>query len=258
MNEIKIGITEAGDAGLDLSWANKMNEVEGAILITKHVNFAFSDLALKYREKVIVHATCTGYGGTVLEPNVPKPKTQLQQVLELVRRGFPQNQVVIRVDPILPTEKGLERALRVIKSFMLHGFARYRVSLIDMYRHVQTRFREAGLENPYGDDRFSPRQEDFENTDAMLGEAAKIWTDLGNSEDLLRIESCAEPGLWTPIPCGCVSGYDVTLMRLDALKLVGCQTKGQRKECLCYEGKTELLKSRHPCNHGCLYCYWKE
>lgn len=254
----KIGITEAGDAGLDLSWADQMDKVSGAILITKNVNPTFSDLVLQHQQRVIVHATCTGYGGTVLEPNVPKPRTQLQQVLELVRRGFPQNQVVIRVDPILPTEKGLERALRVMKSFMSYGFARYRVSLINMYRHVQARFQTMNLNNPYGDRRFSPRRKDFERTDAMLKEACAIWGDLGNPGDTLRIESCAEPGLWEPIPCGCISSNDMALMGLDISKLTDYRTKGQRKECLCYEGKTELLKGRHPCKHGCLYCYWKE
>ena len=32
----KIGITEAGDAGIDRSWANRLDEVDGAILITKN------------------------------------------------------------------------------------------------------------------------------------------------------------------------------------------------------------------------------
>ena len=27
---------------------------------------------------------------------------------------------------------------------------------------------------------------------------------------------------------------------------------------MCYAGKTELLKHKTRCPHGCLYCYWKD
>lgn len=41
MPKYKIGITEAGDAGLDLSWANKLDTVDGAIVITKCITPVF-------------------------------------------------------------------------------------------------------------------------------------------------------------------------------------------------------------------------
>ena len=31
----------------------------------------------------------------------------------------------------------------------------------------------------------------------------------------------------------------------------------QRKNCMCYSGKVELLNQKHPCDHQCLYCYWR-
>ena len=34
----KIGITEAGDAGVDLSWVEKLDRVDAAVLITKCVS----------------------------------------------------------------------------------------------------------------------------------------------------------------------------------------------------------------------------
>lgn len=34
---MKIGITEQGDAGLDLSWVKKLSNVDAAILITKNL-----------------------------------------------------------------------------------------------------------------------------------------------------------------------------------------------------------------------------
>lgn len=46
MARYKIGITEAGDAGLDLSWANKLDTVDGAIIITKCISPEFYDAVL--------------------------------------------------------------------------------------------------------------------------------------------------------------------------------------------------------------------
>ena len=40
---MKIGFTERGDAGIDLSWVSKLenNEVDGAVLITKNITPVF-------------------------------------------------------------------------------------------------------------------------------------------------------------------------------------------------------------------------
>lgn len=87
MAKYKIGITEAGDAGLDLSWTSKMNQIDGAILITKCVSPDFYDAALKYKDKVIIHTTFTGFGHSVLEPFVPAPYDEFDAITTLVERG---------------------------------------------------------------------------------------------------------------------------------------------------------------------------
>ena len=73
MAKYRIGITERGDAGLDLSWASKLDTVDGAIVITKFLSPACYDALLANKEKLILHATLTGYGHSVLEPAVPPP-----------------------------------------------------------------------------------------------------------------------------------------------------------------------------------------
>lgn len=103
---MRIGITEAGDAGLDLSWVNKLDKIDGAVLITKNITDKFIDAVIANKDKLIIHATTTGMGGTVIEPNVPDYKTQLTQVQKLIDRGFPKNRIIIRVDPIIPTDNG--------------------------------------------------------------------------------------------------------------------------------------------------------
>ena len=231
MAKYSIGITEAGDAGVDLSWEKKLEKVDGAILITKNVSRDFRAAVMRNTSKVIVHATVTGFGGTVLEPNVPLPRESLENVMLLLCDGFPQERVVIRV-----------------------GFSRYRISIIDMYQHVRERFVKTGLPLPYGDKMYAGTEQ-MCLVDAMLLEAKAFWEYLGNRPGELRVESCAEPWLKEPIPCGCISSYDLSLLGLDPNE--SDSVGPQRQHCMCYSGKKELLSSRHPCRHNCLYCYWK-
>lgn len=113
-NNLKIGITEAGDAALDFSWVSKINNVDGVILITKNLTDKLIDEIMKHKNKIILHATCTGMGGTCIEPNVPTYMYQLEQVSKLIATGFPAEKITIRIDPIIPTNKGLQTAQKVI------------------------------------------------------------------------------------------------------------------------------------------------
>lgn len=258
MAKYKIGVTEAGDAGLDLSWQEKLGTVDGAVVITKCVSPAFYKAVLANKDKLIVHATITGYGHSVLEPNVPAPYDEFDAIMSLVEDGFPKEKVVIRVDPIIPTAKGLDKAKNVITTFMDEGFSRFRVSIIDMYKHVKARFKAAGLPLPYGEAGFAPSPAQVRQVDVMLREVADYWQLLKEQGVVfgeLRIECCAEPGLKNAIQCGCISAYDLVLLGLSE----DAEADGvgyQRPACMCYSGKMELLCHKQRCAHGCLYCYW--
>lgn len=253
MAKYKIGITEAGDAGIDLSWTNKLNSVDGAVVITKCVSTGFYNAAITHKAKLIIHATITGFGGTILEPMVPSPYEEFVAINALIKGGFPKEKMVIRIDPIIPTKKGIERAMAVMEYFIDAGFNRFRISVIDMYPHVRARFYAANIPSPYGDNFFASREQMTE-VDAMLREVKEYYFARTNRVPL-RIESCAEPYLKEPIACGCISEYDLRLLGLDPLDADALGR--QRKHCMCYSGKTELLSNKTPCKHQCLYCYWK-
>lgn len=242
----KIGVTEAGDAGIDLSWKDKLNEVDGAILITKEVTDDMIEL-IKDKKNIIVHATITGHGGTILEPAVPEPKCAFNQVMKLIEAEFPRENIVIRVDPIIPTIDGICIAKDVITYGAELGFQRFRVSVIDMYPHVRERFKKVGYSLPYGDG-FAPSIGHLARVDEML---FQVWKEYD-----INIEGCAEH-LRAAKPRGCVSDWDLAFMGLD-LEGVDIDSLGlQRKGCLCYSGKVELLSHKCQCPHKCLYCYWK-
>lgn len=245
---MKFGVTERGDASRDLSWAAKMDKVDAALLITKNVSDEFIEHALKYRN-TIVHITCTGYGGTVLEPNVEPYQEILDRAQKLVSKGYPTEQIVIRVDPIFPTERGIDRARNVIDAAVAHGFHRFRVSVVDMYPHVRARFEAANVPSPYGEGRFTAGPVQFAAVDAMLAEIKAKYSGI-------MIECCAEPMLHSAEHCGCISTRDVEILGMKLLPQEMQSDFHQRRDCMCIPGKTELLTNRHQCENRCLYCYW--
>lgn len=241
---MRIGITEAGDAALDYSWLNKIDACDGVILITKNVTDKLISEILKHKEKIILHATCTGMGGTIIEPNVPEYTHQLAQVSKLIAAGFPEKQIIIRIDPIVPTEKGLQTAQKVIDASPIK---RFRISVLDTYPHVRARFKANDVPLPYGDN-FQASYSQFM--------AMRKWLSSQKSE--YRFETCAEPNLFgaTNVKAtGCVSENDLRTLGLQTDEIF--ETGKQRKDCLCLSCKTELLTNKKQCPHGCLYCYWK-
>ena len=140
---MKIGITERGDAGLDFDWVKSIedNTVDGAILITKNITDKFIKEVLRLRKqekKLLIHCTCTGWGGSKIEPFVPKPEEQLKKLKQLIDAGFPKQNCVLRIDPIFPTEAGLYAVTNVIDTAYHLGLLpdiRIRISVYDEYHH---------------------------------------------------------------------------------------------------------------------------
>lgn len=240
----RFGVTERGDAGLDLSWTQKLPAYDAVILITKSLNDKFIEEVVKAHNasfKIMVHITTTGYGGTILEPCVKDADWTLQQTKKLIKKGFPADRLVLRIDPIIPTDKGIFRATKVLELFEDVGIKRVRYSFMDMYPHVKERFKAVGVKEPYNS--FNPPQN-------MIDTAIKV---LSSYERIFDLESCAEN---TPHKKGCISELDYEILQLD-LKDVSSKSN-QRKTCLCFGSKKEILENRKRCSHNCLYCYWKD
>lgn len=243
-NKIRIGITERGDAAINHEWVDKLSTVHGAIIITKNVNAFVREALLANKEKCILHATTTGWGRSVLEPNVPHWEENLQHVYQLVQNGFPANQVVIRVDPIMPWN--LQPSQNVIEHAYQLGFRRFRISILDTYAHMTERFHAANLGVPSD---FGLTTEDgAARVNNMLSHLRAICPEA-------QFEACAEP-LIDAEHIGCISTKDLDILGIqhDMVDQAGYQ----RKQCMCYSGKIELLSQRKRCPHGCLYCYWRD
>ena len=244
---MKIGITERGDPSIDFSWVEKSKKMDGVILITKNLTDKVIEKAQENLDKYIFHISCTGYGGTILEPNIPNLYHQLAQAKKLLDLGVSVNRVVIRIDPIIPTLKGMNVAGKVFLNAVKMGFRRFRISVMDAYPHARERMRENGIEPPYGD-MFTAPQEMFDNVDSLVRQLKRVYPDIS-------VESCAEGKLKETTQTGCVSEKDLNILGIkhDTVDSAGYQRKG----CLCCSAKTELLSERKQCPYKCLYCYWK-
>jgi len=236
---MKIGITERGDAALDTSWLSWIITNEPLILITKNpysLHLMLEKAELYSYNNFIVHCTITGMGGSVLEPNVIKPKLALEgykNIWTKIGRG----RTVLRIDPIIPTDKGIETAYNVI----LKCETRVRISFLDMYPHVINRFKEKNIPIPY-----TSFHAPFELRKKAFNKLNNLYSTTG-----FEVEICGEPDF---ICTGCVSKEDFEALRIDYNPTEGGK---QRQYCCCIAEKYELLSNKSQCEHKCLYCYWR-
>lgn len=249
---MKIGITERGDAGINLAWVSKVDTVDGMVLISKNLTDAFVNTVLDLHNKghkIIVHCTCTGYGSSALEPCVPNCITQLNSLKVLIDRGFPAENCVLRIDPIFPSEKGLNRIKEVLNYFISLniGVTRIRISIVDEYRHVKERYRQHGWNPLYGNN-FGPSNEQVKLTADLLNKYFFVY------------ETCAENYLAQCLNnseiIGCISHKDLNIMGISYTNEMSFNPQN-RRGCHCLSCKTELLTERKPCPNGCVYCFWK-
>lgn len=248
------GITENGDASMNYDWETSMLSMDGSILITKKLTTIFKNKVIEYINRpFVLHVSCTGYGKTVLEPNLDTFQTTIGHIKDLIDCGFPAERVVLRIDPIIPTGKGIktfEAVLRYARE-VIPEVTRIRISVLDMYPHVRRRFEEKGIPCPYGDN-FQASDHMFKNLNWKIEDFKKEFPELS-------FESCAETKIPAATAVGCVSEKDYEILGIPAPEK---SRKGQRKGCLCLGDKKDLLTFKYQqtgYNHcyGCLYCYWQ-
>ena len=223
----KIGVTERGDPAFDHGWIDWVRNGNPAIIITKNCCAIEKILDGLMAPNVIVHCTITGWGGTAIEPNVPPAAITLESYKSLSNK-YGKDRVVLRIDPVIPTLAGIDRA-EFVNS---HKIGRVRISFLDAYDHVRRAFKNNNINIHEG---FHAQENIRKETWELLG----------------RPDTCAEPGLPST---GCISNKDCEILGVDPLPIF----KGQRPLCSCLANKIELLNSdKKRCPHGCLYCYWK-
>ena len=241
--ENRIGVTESNEIAYNLDAFDRL--YKGNIIITKRLTDKLIEKLIEYKDKIILHLTVTGMGSTRIEPFVPSPQATLGKLQKLINGGFPTDHIVLRVDPIVPTIKGLNTATSVLRLFRGLGIKRVRISFLDNYKHVRERIKEIGVEL-YNGEFHAPLKERLKCLTAIKYCAEECGYE--------TVEACGEPGI-DSIPC--LSQKDIDILGLtDEISLEG--SAEQRTSCNCPANKTSLLKGKpERCLHKCLYCFWK-
>lgn len=238
------GITEAGEVAYNLDVFDRL--YDGNIIITKRLTNTLTDKLLLNKDKVILHFTVTGMGGSILEPFVPKAEVTHKKFKQLLEKGFPISHCVLRIDPCIPTKEGIDNLCGVVELFSDTGIKRVRFSVLDMYEHVKKRFNDAKIIITY---------DTFHAPFAQRERIYKKMLEMGEKYGF-EVEACAEPGIHS---VSCLSQKDIDILGLtDKITLEG--NKGQRSNCHCPANKIELIQNKDNkakrCLNKCLYCYW--
>ena len=238
-----VGTTETGDIAFDLAAFNRLHEAN--IIITKRLTDKVIDGLVANNDRCILHLTVTGWGGASVEPLAPDTAWSRRQFDKLIARGFPVEQAVLRIDPIILTQDGLDRVDGVLAAFADSGVKRYRISFLDMYRHTRERFLNAGFRLPQ-EGFYAPLQLRLQALLRLKAAATKTGFEL---------EVCGEPGIpSTP----CVSQKDIDILGLTGEIILRGSAK-QRDACGCPSNKKQILTHKPGrCGNKCLYCYWKD
>jgi DNA repair photolyase len=223
------GSTEAGDPVFDKSWLEKLQDIN--LIITKNLSDDLIEKLVKYKDKMVLHLTVTGLGGSFIEPGVPKATFNARQLKILFDLGFPVNQAVLRIDPMI----SVEVAKHVLDAFESSGVKRCRFSFLNLTNYTDNELSDKHIQKMH------------EEAEELINYSKSKGFDYS-------FESCA--GIW--------------LKDLD-VKLIGCMSKieaervlkkevvfetGKRNRnfCLAPGNRVELLENKI-CKHNCIYCF---
>lgn len=260
-----IGMTEAGDAGWDTRWYDKImnsDSYAGAILITKapyRDNFVEKVLNLIKHKPCIVHADITGWGGSDMEPGIKDPEYVLKSVRDLIDKGLPAQNTVLRVDPIIPTTEGLSRAASVLTLArdIIPDVTRIRISIYDDYHKSREEMCNRGYP---AIDNFTKWKNERERRPSrnQINTVAQMIIAAAAPDQMF--ECCAEPELANAYPnrfswTGCLSYKDCEIMGVEVPDDIGINGQN-RYGCRCLMMKRELLDKKKRCPTNCAYCYW--
>lgn len=248
-----VGVTETRDPGLCWKDLKKLHRCN--VIITKHLeNPEFRSWLIENQSHIILHATITGWGSTKVEPGVLNYQDSILHLKDLLNQGFPKNQVVLRVDPIIPTLDGFNNFVSVVHQYaLLQGPVRVRLSMLDNYTHIRRKMEVAGIKlSMYNG--FRANDSAFSKLNEIICRMRKEWQHL-------EFESCAEPLLTSCQQLGCVSQKDIDILGYTGVVKLEGKTH-QRRDCLCPDNKIQISGSyfdiaKHKCSSKCAYCYLK-
>lgn len=265
---IRIASTETYEPSFLIDkWKHRYNEFDFVLFVTKSLTHTLCSMLVEddsnwnfSRKASILHVTATGWGASPVEPGVPELKQTVMKVRDLIRRGYPAERIVWRIDPIIPTIEGISRFASSVDAAREHGIKRIRSSVMQMYDHARERLEM--LPELYSElsgiyqGRFMPYPDNMEDAISRIREVVRENPDISFESCCSRIlEKCE-----FNTSVGCVSEKDLLLNGFSLEQISTVQKGQQRYSCLCLQ-KQQLIPggmSYGRCPNKCAYCYLKD
>ena len=277
MSDFKIATTETYDPTYCIDdWVKRDKEFDFLLYITKVLNQRIINILTDEKspwawmnKPSVLHLTVTGWGCSELEPNVPISLVEFNMLKKLLAAGFPKERVVLRIDPIIPTERGIDAFFFMVNMGIVKGISRYRSSIMQLYQHSADRLKGSEEWNEINNiykGKFFPDIEElkrinfFERIKSTIDCARKDAAECYDTKEL-HFESCATKLL---SQCGfenigCMSEKDLLINGINPND-INVPIGNQRKACMCLL-KHQLIPGgykRGRCQNKCLYCYLKD
>lgn len=246
-----IGITRNFEPSQDLTLFYRLKDMN--IIITKDLrNVVFQNLLLQHKDKIILHVNCTGWGSTPTEPKIPHPAVTYNNVLHLINSGFPVKQIVLRLDPIIPNEIGLNAMKLVLSTFTKLGIKRCRISLLRLFPYIQQRVGFLEVSQLMGCPYYSDLTAKIYQTPSKK-HLVDVFEICAQFESTYNFEYCDNNHFNdNKYSVGCVSDTDLKIMGYDDILIN--PAKINNSGCKCPSNVVELMQYRKQCNNHCLFC----
>lgn len=210
------------------------------VLYTKNLTDELIKLVSSYEEQTVVHVTITGWGSTWVEPGVPASIINLEQVNKLLST-YPLERTTIRVDPIIPSFEGVNKAAEILSK--LPADLRVISSVLQIYKHSEMLISLLNLnESEFTVNSGRSRYVNKETAQKIFNYLLNIKANISLCGHPYKIEGTEHDG--------CIN--ETTLKLLNEEKYT---KTSQRPGCLCKAKKTQLLSYADRCTHRCVYCY---
>lgn len=107
------------------------------IIETKRLSKEFCDFVLQNKHRIYLHVVINGMGKTPLEPNIPSVGETFYALKGLIDSGFPQKQILVVINPILPNDNGLKALKLLLRAFTEFNALRLRFVRFRVFTYTQ-------------------------------------------------------------------------------------------------------------------------
>ena len=229
------------------NWINKLSDIN--IIQTKRLSDEFIQICIKEKNRIFLHINITGMGKTQFEPAIPTVKETFFQINKLINLGFPQKQILVIIDPILPNENGLRALKLLLRIFTEHRDLKLRFVRFRVLNYTKL----DGNKFTIGNNNIAKRQA-VKSVLPYLTSSQEFWKDyyklIDEYQNIISVDKGEEPliGIRELLPFGYKNEWFENGIREKIVEY----ERGNK-----FKPIVEIISASKPvrCKNHCLLCY---